>query len=349
MTFRKAFYFTVLFLCITSCNRAPQPVAADLDFVRHPDYNVVVGFDLRNDTTPRAILRIGHAKDSVGGTLGRIVLPFESKSAAVGPGLTTWASYSGLSHFGFVVPTNLEAQTVEFRPRFSALPPDTWDVTNARGGLFFIRRGQKRILVLRGFDRQGSPSVPDALPKEKLTRIDAVAVVRPKNAEGVEIKEGQTEMPKAAASNDVARFFVASSPKILVPSVELSYMIPLSPTDELILETILLLMAALTPTLVAFLAIKKKDIKRPLLRKLAIVFLAVAEVSILAWLSLAAYQNRDLYTTRALIQGFVVIVGFVASALVIVVQRKTVADPLRPPKTSVVEQANPTDGASPRS
>ena len=297
----------------------PIPVRhIDDDVIRDTSqYKAVVAFDLRRDSNPTCSLVLHQGTTPNGTTTGGVVvLPFPTTRAENNRELlTTWSSLDDCcSLVSYIhLPEKSGAYTVALSPAFSTQPQDLSDLP---GQIYLLRLGQERRFIYRYSLPTGREDINRLLTEKTGAMPDAIAVARPSEAKGLEIKGGMTEIPSRKGSNGVAAFYAASSVEAGADHLEVRYELPLSSAQELALKFFAELFGALAPPLAVLFFLDFTDKTKRRLKAILLWVLVLLEVSVISVIGFLAWAERTTQSTETLLSSIVVLAGLAASVVV---------------------------------
>jgi hypothetical protein len=286
-----------------------SPVGADV--VRGSDkYRSTVVFDLRDDSNPSCALLLHETPSADATPVNQIVLlPFPTTGAEKNREIfTAWSSLGECcSIVSYVhMPDRSGPYTVALTPAFSAQPGDLSDLP---GQVYFLRLGQERRFIYKYGLPSGSDDLTRLLSSGSARMPEVVAVARPVDSKGLEVRAGMTESPTRRDWNGVASFYSATVAEAGTDHLEIRYELPLSSAQELAVKFLGELLAALAPPFVSLVFL---DLKDPSKRRRSIVTLTILiaiEAGVLAGIGYFAWKARTTQTSEALLSAVVVLAG----------------------------------------
>lgn len=235
MTLRSIIFLVITLVLLSACKtQIDSSSSFDPTMFENAQYDVSLGFDLRNDDEPIAGLVI-NAKNVTAPINHTIALPFESSSFEPTDQLfSTWGSFPDSTIINYyLTPTTNGTYSIGIVPTFQTVLSNYYDFDDIESSVALVRIGAERVFVYRYPEKD--PRRPNWVQRESLianTELDAIGVVYPKGAIPIGIRDTQqTAIPTPFPfRNGKARFYPANRNKARVEALEVKYQLP--PTDQ---------------------------------------------------------------------------------------------------------------------
>lgn len=303
----------ILFLFLVACTRQ-QSILSDFDgkMFENDQYDVALGFDLRNDNAPMAGLVINSQGVAVS-SIHTIALPFSSSAVEVmQPLYSTWGSFSETTLVNYyLTPTTSGSFFVGITPQFTA-PPEKYNYPDdIESSVAVVHIGTERVFVYRY--PENDPRRPNWNKTEGAlanTTIDAIGIKYPKNAIPIGIRDTQqTAIPTPFPyKNGNVRFYPANSITAGQNVLEIRYQLPPSIAQKQFLDFGVKLIAVTIIPLIQ-LIIKKPTNQKEKKQKYFFYFLFSLQVIILVGLVIFAFISWGESSIDALISLITTIIG----------------------------------------
>lgn len=251
-----------------------------------------------------------------------VVLPFAS-SAAQGNRrlLSTWSSYNNMTVLTYVSNQSSELRGVGISPVLGSASETGRPIESRKELVYLDRSGLERTFIYR-YPRTLDPGAPPELQYLPVDVIEAIAVAIPSDAKGVEIRDGQTAIPKSEFSNGVARFYPANVKAAGADYLEIRYSLEASKPAKVISELILKLLAVLLVPCVELFLLGPADNFKPRTRKIVMIIGVVIQLAILGVLIWIAASVRGELGEKTLSELPIIVVGAIVAGLVFYIKRK---------------------------
>jgi hypothetical protein len=322
----KQIWVIVLVAISTACAGPTHVSRVDDDVFRGTDqFKSIVAFDLRKDASPSCSL-ILHEGDvpNIADEKEVVVLPFPTSSAENdGELLSTWSSIGDCCSLASYIhlPGKSGTHAVALVPTFSAQPSDLSDLP---GQIYFLRLGQERRFIYKYDLPSGHDDLKLLFAKKAVVAPSAIAIARPKDAKGLEVKNGMTEIPSRTGSNSVAAFYAGTSAAAGTDRLELRYELPLNSTQELALKFLTELFGAVAPPLGVLFFFDFTDKSKRRLKAIILSVLGIVELAVISTVAFLAWEARTTQSTEALLSSIVVLAGLAVSMVVAFLKKTAV-------------------------
>jgi hypothetical protein len=296
----------------------------DASLCRIENRQVVLCFDLRDDLHPTAGLTLNISAPDKKEL--HVLLPFRTTAFETDQALlSTWGNYRDFTLINFFE-TSSGIHGIGFDPVFSEqLPLDEQQLSST---LTLQRLGLERRFIYSHHISSNAKSFPLEVQGIDDQGLDAIGVIRPDNAIGLELRNGRTEDPEAFASNGHARFYMAIDSKGSPNKIEVRYELPPTPFQTLILSYISKVAGAFAAPFVVILFLSVKESVRPKTRRIALWVFGMIQVAVILWLAYTAWSTRNQLATNAVADWTIVALTAVASAVPLWIKREQPAQQL---------------------
>ncbi|PYV97090.1 MAG: hypothetical protein DMG89_15660 [Acidobacteria bacterium] len=273
--------------------------------------HTVLCFNLKDDSNPRAgvVLTI----DSPTNKESLLFLPFETKSSDPDPTLlSTWGSYEGFTLVSFVE-VNGGSHVIGLDPVFESYADD--DDLAPKSSLYFRRRGLERLFVYQHSVQSRQSNFSEQIRNLASRPIDVVGIVRPKDAKGLELRDGRTENPAAFLSREQSRFYHANDEGGNGSKIEVKYALQPTPLQKQALLYSGKLAGALIAPIIAILFLSAKENVRPTTRRIVLWILGLVQLVFCCYLVYTAWSIRGETGTSGILDWAMALISAVTAGL----------------------------------
>lgn len=327
MPSRQPHLYCVLLLLIlppvSHCQVNVVPYEAEI--ARNDKYNVVLGFDLRNDNEPSCGLSIREAPNTDRKYDQRaIVLPFETSDAGrTADVVTTWGTVGNCCTViaYFQSPETARNFSIGLKPVFDPQPETPIDPISSSGKLYFARYGLEREFIYKYGDTESDTHYAKLLNFSSVAVPDAIAVALPKLAQGKEVRRGRTSLPDFESENDFARFYPSTAAAAKNPYLEIRYVLPLSTSQELLYKILVKLFETIAIPIATLIYL---NVQKPRQRRLRIILIVIGisvEIVVFGWILLGFWHTRESQGLEAVLTASVTGIGALLAAVLLWMKR----------------------------
>jgi hypothetical protein len=287
----------------------------DAPAFRRDGFDTILAFDLRQDPRPKAALLLEKMSDQAQ-PHELVVLPFSTTSVTP---VADIALASG-SYFDYTVITfvplvsSVGPQGVAFVPSYETTAPDSFEASH--GVLYFVADNQERTFAYIP-KRAEAGSLRERAEALATARIDAVAVALPGSARPLEVAESAS----LHSTNGPVRFYKPVAQSGLGGRVIVRYLVPLTPTQNLVAATLAKLFPVIAAPLVAIFLLKSGEITDPTKRKRVLIVAGLVELVIIAGLVYYSFAISGAAGVQLGIDAIIVIIGTVLTAISMTLKR----------------------------
>jgi hypothetical protein len=328
----------ILTLSMTTGVVADAPRAPANFTTRYP---LVLGFDLRDDSHPKAALAVnaglpdGTAVRDVNVQLPFPISSWEDNEAAafrVGryPKWTLISYWAGGPNW---------PQSISLRPAVDRVTSSD-EINEKVGGVHIVAQGQLRHFYYHYSDVATDGRLPAGLKGLALRAPDAIAIDLPDKAKEISVGEGQLSKPARLIQSE--RAFTGNQATANVADLEIVYELPPTDFQKFVVLTGVKLIAAIM-SVFGLVAVSRDKVKRPRLRIAAIAAAGVAVPALLVLTLWSAYATGDWQSTIS--DLLILAVTTAASVAVFFSTRQD--DPAAPPSPPAPPPLTPAAASGP--
>lgn len=261
---------------------------------------IVLGFDLRDDSEPRAALIVNSSKNMAGDS-ANVLLPFKTTEFSENEAaLFRHGSYDTWTVVTFSVNGQSWPQRLDFVPAIDRTRDAYEQVASDSGFVFLESNGQDRFFRYR-YPDASSFGTDYASIVSTAQRIDVIDVLLPPDAKEIAVRRGRLSVPDHLAGE---RVFPGESPDGgKDPFLELAYEVPATEWQLIVVKNGVKFLVALAP-IIGLLFVDANQIRRPRLRRwlvgIATLFFTVLLCGIIWAGSFSTEGRTDIFVDLAL-------------------------------------------------